>query len=214
MVTISFTIPMKLRTSVVNATTVCLPRRDETDSQNPGRIEAYSVRAVHPQILLIATLEPNTPRTPDEFLRDYLTSEVAMMRSMKSVPDINGYCSMTDFVLRNGQPWKPGKDCWALGKRNCFQHAAEAALMERSLTYCEGYAILIIPVLHAWLVDSIGNVIETTWWEVGHAYYGIPFRTDYIRKQIKANKHYSMIDQWESDWPTIRAPKETWLRKL
>ncbi len=156
-------------------------------------------------------------RDPSEFLKGYLTAEVQMMRSMNPghpVTDIGGYCSMSDFVLRNGRAFQPGAVCWALGKRNCFQHAAEAAKLERSLTYVEGYAILIIPVLHAWLVGPDGKVIETTWQEMGRAYYGIPFRTDYIRQQIKAQKHYSMIDQWEADWPTIRTDKAKWLRQL
>jgi len=135
-----------------------------------------------------------------------------MIRSNNRVPNINGYCSLSDFVLRNGRVFQPGDVCWALGKRNCFQHSAVAAMEEKSLTYCEGYAINIIPVLHAWLLGPDGNVIETTWKEMGHAYYGIPFRTDFIRKMIKFVRHYSMIDQWESGFPTIMAPKETWLR--
>ncbi len=126
---------------------------------------------------------------------------------------LNGYSSMQDFVLQNGREFTPGTICWALGKQNCFQHAAEAASLCRDFTYCEGYAAGIIPVLHAWIVDAKdGTVIETTWPEMGTHYYGIPFRTDYVRKQIKLTKHYSMIDQWENDWPTIRAPKEQWLR--
>jgi hypothetical protein len=153
-------------------------------------------------------------RDPSEFLESYIKAEVAMIRSHTHIPDINGYCSMGDFILRNGRVFHPGDICWALGKQNCFQHAAVAAMEERSLTYCEGYAISIIPVLHAWLLGPDGKVIETTWKEMGHAYYGIPFRTDYVRSQIKLNKHYSMIDQWEKDWPTINAPKETWLRKI
>jgi hypothetical protein len=126
-----------------------------------------------------------------------------------------GYAGMQDFVLKHGREFTPGTICWALGKQNCFQHAAEAASLCRDFTYCEGYAAGIIPVLHAWIVDAKdGTVIETTWPEMGTHYYGIPFRTDYVRNQIKLTKHYSMIDQWENDWPTIRAPKEQWLRKL
>lgn len=164
---------------------------------------------------MIESPPPTTdPRTPNDFLAEYLKAEVAMLRSANHVPDINGYCSMTDFILRNGRAMKAGTVCWALGKQNCFQHAAEAAMLERSITYCEGYAISIIPVHHAWLLDSAGNVIETTWPEVGQAYFGIPFRTDYVRRQVKEQKHYSMLDQWETDWPTIRTDKSKWLRKL
>lgn len=128
--------------------------------------------------------------------------------------NLNGYTSMQDFVLKNGRDFKPSQTCWALGNQNCFQHAAEAAMLHRDFTYCEGYAAGIIPVLHAWLVDTNGLVIETTWEEVGEYYYGIPFRTDWVRQQLKLKRHYSMIDQWEYDWPTIRAPKEKWLRSL
>jgi len=125
---------------------------------------------------------------------------------------INGYFCLMDFILQHGREWNPGTVCWSKGKMNCFRHASKAALRNRDYTYVEGYASLLIPVHHAWLVDGTGAVIETTWPHMGSAYYGIPFRADWVRKQQRESDHLSIIDQWTTDWKTMRTPKEQWLR--
>lgn len=134
---------------------------------------------------------------------------------MKGIPPsgLNGYYCCMDFVLKNGRGWKPGKVCWANGGSACYVHAGKAAMRNPDYTYVEGYASMVIPVAHAWLVDKDGLVIETTWSEMGKDYFGIPFRTGYIRQQIKKTGCYSMIDQWESDWETIRTPREEWIKQ-
>lgn len=157
------------------------------------------------------TIMSNTITTVKEFLE----FGVAGLKK-KGIPPsgLNGYYCPMDFVLRNGRYWAPGNVCWAKGASACYVHAGKAALRNRDYTYVEGYAINLIQVAHAWLVDNDGLVIETTWSEMGKAYYGIPFRTDYIRQQIKKTGCYSMIDQWRGAdaWHTIRAPREEWLR--
>jgi hypothetical protein len=41
----------------------------------------------------------------------YLQAEVALIKTMRSVPNLNGYCSMGDFILRNQKvlPFQPCK---------------------------------------------------------------------------------------------------------
>ncbi len=147
-------------------------------------------------------------------VKEYLERSIAGLKANGiQHSGVNGYFCLMDFVLQHGREWKPGIECWAKGKMACYIHAGKAALRNRDYTYVEGYAISIIPVEHAWLVDKDGIVIETTWPEMGLDYYGIPFRTDWIRQQIKKNGHYSMINQWEHDWPTIKTPKEKWKRE-
>lgn len=148
-------------------------------------------------------------------VKQWLEEHIELLRS-KGINHcgINGYFCLMDFILQRGREWKPGKVCWAKGKMNCFRHASKAALRNRDYTYVEGYAALIIPVHHAWIVDKNGFVIETTWPRTGVSYYGIPFRTDWIRKQQRESDYPSIIDQWTTDWKTMRTPKEQWLRKL
>lgn len=59
---------------------------------------------------------------------------------------------------------------------NCFQLLKD----DFDLTYCEGYALdpnLVLPLIHAWLIDSDGKVIDPTWHEPDTVYLGIPFNT-------------------------------------
>ena len=154
----------------------------------------------------------NTISTTRDFLE---TCVEGLKRCHVQHSGINGYFCLMDFVLQHGRYWMPGSVCWAKGASACYVHAAKAAIRNREYTYVEGYAVgAFIPVQHAWLVDKHGLVIETTWSQVGSGYFGVPFRTDYIRKQVKATGVYSMIDQAESDWTTLRTAKEIWLRKI
>lgn len=154
----------------------------------------------------------NTVTTVKDFLEH---SVAALRRNGIGHSGINGYFCVMDFVLQNGKEWQPGTVCWAKNALACYRHAAKAALRNRAYTYVEGYASHnVVPVPHAWLVDPDGLVIETTWRKMGGSYFGIPFRTDYLRQQINATRRYSLIDQWQDDWPTIRTPKEKWLGEI
>lgn len=146
-------------------------------------------------------------------VEEYLRSSVEHLKQ-KGIPHsgVNGYFCLMDFILQEGRKWKPGNVCWSKGRSACYVHAGKAAMRNRNYTYVEGFAALYFPVPHAWIVGPDGLVIETTWSTMGTSYYGIPFRTDYIRQQFKANGHYAMIDQWEQDWHTVRTPREEWLR--
>ena len=86
----------------------------------------------------------------------------------------------------------------------CFMNAAKAALMDRCLTYVEGYAAGLIPIIHAWCVTARGEVVEVTWEDgVGVEYYGIPFKKEFLRDELLRNKHYGLIDQWHNKWPLL-----------
>lgn len=148
-------------------------------------------------------------------VKEYLATNVERLKQQGiQHSGINGYFCLMDFIFQEGREWKPGTVCLAKGRSACYVHAGKAAMRNREYTYVEGYASLYFPIPHAWIVDKDGLVIETTWSTMGTSYYGIPFRTDYIRQQFKKNGHYCMIDQWQDDWTTIRTPREKWLRNL
>ncbi len=75
----------------------------------------------------------------------------------------------------------------------CFENAFWLA-MERpeELTYVEGFALAMMPVHHAWVVDSENRVIDPTW-KGGSEYLGIPFDRDYLLASVTKSGMYSIM---------------------
>lgn len=149
-----------------------------------------------------------------------LKAEVAVIVSMKR-NTINGYHSISDFVLKNARVWNPQplpSQYPSMTPKECFANAQQLVLENGSgLIYCEGYALGVIPVLHAWCLDSDGNVIDPTWSgrkkrvDIGSEYFGIAFNEDYIVDRMLAIECYhSLLDDWENRWPIFSAPVESW----
>ncbi len=69
--------------------------------------------------------------------------------------------------------------------------------------YCEGFADSIVPVLHAWCIDELGNVIDPTW-RKGNDYHGIPYTTEYVSKVVEETGYWgSMIDNYHQNYPLL-----------
>lgn len=143
----------------------------------------------------------------EQFLRDV----AEMMRTFKRPVSIGGYYGIGDFVLKNGHEFNLDNplEIRRGEPRHCYMNAAALALSHKGYTYCEGYAAGVIPVMHAWVVKD-GRIGETTWPELGSAYYGITFKTEYLRKELLTSKRYGLIDRWWDDWPLLTQPKEQW----
>jgi len=120
------------------------------------------------------------------------------------------YVCMEQYVLDNGgyMPWREQPADLPPGEpKDCFANAADLALVDSDLTYCEGYAYAkgLIPVLHAWCVDVEGFVIDNTpVWSNGGSYFGVMFHTDDLLDKIMRTKYYGMIDNWQEHWPLLR----------
>jgi hypothetical protein len=88
-------------------------------------------------------------------------------------------------------------------------------LANPELIYVEGYALGVIPVEHAWCSDANGNVIDNTWIKrPGADYFGVPIKTQYATRAVIMSGHYGVIDDWEHQWPILRAKPEKFLRPL
>lgn len=103
-----------------------------------------------------------------------------------------GRHSIEGLLLDVGRTWGDWiKDNNLLGRYNltarelkaCFRNAGTAAIDNPELTYVEGYAGTIIPIMHAWCVTDNGTIIDPTW-EDGHHYFGIAFPTPWLRRHI------------------------------
>lgn len=123
------------------------------------------------------------------------------------------------FTLEHGRAWETAPyplDLPRMQIKQCFGNAQKLLMRGRKdLTYVEGYACsgslsINMPILHAWLVDSEGRVVDPTWDnDPKSAYFGVPFEREYVIKIAKASKAAcSLIDNFEMRWPLLMNPDE------
>ena len=103
------------------------------------------------------------------------------------------------FVLEHGIEYTEVRHAEDLGTpKECYSNAARSLINGVDVTYVEGYIIsedLPIPILHAWLVDAEGVVIETTLardLDKTH-YFGVPFKRDFVLETMMAEKVYGIL---------------------
>jgi hypothetical protein len=87
-----------------------------------------------------------------------------------------------------------------LADKACYANAYRRA-DEHGWTYCEGFALVteIGPVVqHAWCVDEAGDIVETTWNEVGGGYLGIEFDLSHVRQVADVTGAFGSV--LEADW--------------
>lgn len=128
-------------------------------------------------------------------------------------------CNFESFVLSHGRSFAP-RNCperyrYARGRmKQCFCNAANAAIRDKSLIYVEGFASIVIPVLHAWCITKDGKTVELTWRD-GDAigYFGVPFQTAFLHRQLIRNKTYSLLDHWGNEFALLRGvyAKNEWI---
>lgn len=139
----------------------------------------------------------------------------AVAKMTASSRGIHGYHCLEEFVLKHGTSFTPHPlpAGMPFGEpRNCFGNSANLAMMDPRLTYCEGYAIGVLPVHHAWVVNRKREVIDVTWRSGGVEYYGIPIRTAYLVRRLRLQERYGLIDVWEERWPMLKDPPSKWLK--
>jgi hypothetical protein len=108
----------------------------------------------------------------------------------------------TEFMLAHGRDYKIGPDSFKLPRGEqgqCFMNATHLAIDNPEMTYVEGkMACHGISIDHAWCVDADGVVHDPTIRDGhdGHIsdYFGVPFKTPYLRKAIIWNGYYGLLD--------------------
>jgi hypothetical protein len=113
---------------------------------------------------------------------------------------------MVKFKLQNARDYAIGPHSYSLPRgepKQCYMNATHLALELPHLTYVEGnISMMGIPIEHAWCVDEEGAVVDPTIapglkdgsFDRVSDYFGIPFRTDYVRKASLRNGVYGMLD--------------------
>lgn len=113
------------------------------------------------------------------------------------------------LVLKHGQSfevwhrWPKSLGLWRGPARECFRTCTWAALNNPRFIYCEGVAQGVIPVDHAWVMDSVtGRAYDLTWKE-GVGYFGLAFDTDWLRRRIISSETYGILGDlrgWRRGW--------------
>jgi hypothetical protein len=79
---------------------------------------------------------------------------------------------------------------------DCYMNAGRVVYDRPDLRYVEGYAVpgnIGIPLMHAWLVDEDGRVIDPTWAD-GAAYYGVIIPKDVYSACLMGLGYWGIFD--------------------
>ena len=154
--------------------------------------------------------------TPAEGLTEFLTIISGQHRKMGT--GLNSpYSCAPDFLLKHGRFWDVAPD-QAPGHvvgpefKACFDNAYRLARRyPKRYCYVEGYAYnTILPLEHAWVVDSKGRVLDPTWDEfstIGQAYFGVVIPLDVITL-ARVRSSATALFNWTDGFPLLRKPWE------
>ena len=135
-----------------------------------------------------------------------------MMMVVNAQPDfVPGY----EHLKKNGKwYYRDGTSCDASGVRNsCFYNVYQQK--EKGVA-CYGFAMcaqLLVPLSHAWRVDSLGDVVELTPnWKSATWYFGVEINENAVTKLVseKTPAQYDVLHatQWSRTTPLHVSPDQ------
>lgn len=143
-------------------------------------------------------------------IKTYLKQSIEIVKR-GNFKKLGGYYNMEEFVYRNGRLFKIKPHNIKRGPmKECYRNAALLSIQDPKYYYVEGYAMGIIPAMHAWCIDKDKNVIDPTWPD-GREYFGVVFKESYLFKHMEKYKRYGLIDNWQNEWPLFKLNKSIWL---
>lgn len=119
------------------------------------------------------------------------------------------YLSLYEYVLEEGKLYEAAplpEEFTKHDNRECFGNAFDLASTHDDLTYVEGYALRLIPIMHAWVTRDGVTAIDPTWDNPEECqYFGVEFPIGLVAASALRNNRYgSVIDDWGSEWPLLR----------
>lgn len=157
---------------------------------------------------MASDLTIQTTRTFDE-LRKYLNFIANVQKSTK--PDWR-YASYEELVMTLGEEFTldPRVKPKVGQSKECFKNAIERLLIESDEQewYCEGWAVTeksVIPIHHAWTVNSRGYAVDPTW-ETERAFFiGVPMEFDYCMSLMLRTGYYGVFgSDWQNDFSILK----------
>jgi hypothetical protein len=155
-----------------------------------------------------SSAEPDLRRAAKlQHIQQYLGLVVEIHQRARA--DLSGrYLCLEELLLEHGETHPLSSRSFGVPRgpaHECFKNAADLVLSRRDLLYCEGFAMGVIPVLHAWCLDASGAVVEPTWTEelASGGYFGLVFRRHYVWETLLARQKYGLLDNPEMDWPLL-----------
>ena len=144
-------------------------------------------------------------------------------RETSKRPPIFAYSCLEDWLLKHGTFFTPKNlpsTVRPMGLQQCYENAWRVAQRTKAYHYVEGFAIGMIPVLHAWLIDRDGNVIDPTWASrtagIGSAYMGVELNLEEVRRSRRAGCYCLTMD-YKRDYPVQQGvdvfAKDAWFRR-
>ncbi len=137
-------------------------------------------------------------------LKSFLEKQTQLMRKIHPNPDWK-YGGFEELVLNCGIEMKyaplPKNISRGLPK-SCYYNCFELLRKNLDLIYCEGYALdpdLSLPLIHAWLVNKNGEVIDPTWNDCNAAYLGVPFNTEWFISLLRSRNREDCLAVFESN---------------
>lgn len=135
----------------------------------------------------------------------YLESVCKIRQGQKAIGD---YTCLEHFILENGHEFKSGpksrpRSIKKMKDRYCFQNCYELSLERRNLQYAEGFAVAVIPTIHAWCINKRSKVIDPTW-DNGQDYIGVIIPRQLMVGTALTRGSYGVLDNWEQHWPLLR----------
>lgn len=132
-------------------------------------------------------------------MTDYMETTLGMRQHFEMLKQAFGKNVYNDFMLAHGIGYQPGPDTFALPRQdrhNCFGNALHMAIDNPGWTYVEGKVFVHgVPLDHAWCLDSDGNVVDVTSEGKGIiGYYGVPLKTEYVKRAVRMNGLYGVLD--------------------
>ena len=127
-----------------------------------------------------------------------------------------GHRLLNPFVLQHGTPYRkqPLPKGFKRGTpRMCYRNSARLAL-RRGLIYVEGFAKFLNidhATGHAWCVEPGSDLVIDVTNDGFTEYYGIAFRTDFLREYMKQYPDNCLLDNWENEWPILKTSPNRFL---
>jgi hypothetical protein len=114
-----------------------------------------------------------------------------------------------EILHRYGKEYTKNAKIDAARDQQCYRNAFLYADEHEGMTYVEGYAQPdgLIPISHAWCVDSEGVIHDPTW-DHGVHYFGVPFDLMFVQGVIFRTGHYSVFEHlfmWKQPAEEVRS---------